>query len=99
MAEYLVDDSGIGISTPIDVGGATFVLNKWINVTWNFPDNAPPPDHFDIVIYTGTNPDEEDAYVFPIISVGGTERSWIKSTNAPDADNFRAAVRAVYYKG
>jgi 2-phospho-L-lactate transferase/gluconeogenesis factor (CofD/UPF0052 family) len=28
MAEYLVDDSGIGISTPIGVGGATFVLNK-----------------------------------------------------------------------
>jgi hypothetical protein len=99
MAKYLVDNSGIGISTPIGVGGATFIKNKWIRVTWDFPSNAPPPDHFDIIIYTGTNPDLEDAYVFPITSVGGAERSWIKSTNAPETANFRAAVRAVYYKG
>ena len=99
MAQYLEDESGVGISVPVGVGGATFVLSKWINVTWDFPANAPPPDHFDIVVYTGTNPDNEDNYVFPVISVAGTERSWIKSTNAADTTNFRAAVRAVYYKG
>tara|TARA_R110000868_G_scaffold42277_1_gene143365 strand:- start:612 stop:911 length:300 start_codon:yes stop_codon:yes gene_type:complete len=99
MAEYLEDDSGIGISTPIGKGGGTFVLNKWILLTWDFPVNAPNPDHFDIVVYTGTDADEENNYVFPIISVSGAERSWIKSTNSPDTTNFRAAVRAVYYKG
>ena len=99
MAQYLEDDSGIGITIPIGIGGGSFILNKWILVTWDFPVNAPNPDHFDIVVYTGTDADEEDNYVFPIISVRGAERSWIKSTTSASTTNFRAAVRAVYYKG
>lgn len=99
MAQYLEDDSGIGITTPIGIGGGSFVLNKWLNVTWSFPINAPNPDHFDIVIFTGTNADDEDNYAFPPFQVSGTERAWIKSINVEDTTNFKAAVRAVYFKG
>ena len=98
MTQFLEDDSSVGFSTPIGIGGGSFVLNKYIKVTWDFTANI-EPDHFDIVIYTGVDPSDEDAYVYPPIQVAGSERILIKSTNAQGTNNFRAAVRAVYYKG
>lgn len=99
MAQYLEDDSGIGISVPVGVGNPVFLTSSKIRVAWQFPDNAPEPDHFDVIVYEGSDPDDETTYLFPAISVGGDVREWIKSTTYTSTINFNAAVRAVYFKG
>ena len=99
MAQYLEDDAGVGITIPIDVGVPKFTTSKYIRVAWDFPVNAPDPDHFDIVIYTGGNPSLEENYLYPMFSVAGDQRLWIKSTTYSGTATLEAAVRAVYYKG
>jgi len=101
MAQYLEDDSGVGVSTPSGAGGKTVLLTSTkIRVAWEFPENAPPPDHFDVIVFEGSNADDEDTYLFPPISVEGTARVWTKSTSySGNISTLNAAVRAVYYKG
>ena len=99
MTQYLEDDAGVGISVPVGVGVVTFTAPKYIRVAWDFPVNAPDPISFEIVVYTGMNPDDETKYLFPIFSVGGAERVWIKATTYNGTDTLNAAVRAIYYKG
>lgn len=99
MAQYLEDDSGVGISTPTGTGGVNFLSPKYIRVAWDFPANAPDPISFEIIVYAGTNPNDETSYLFPMFSVNGSERVWIKSTFFSGTETLNAAVRAVYYKG
>ena len=101
MAQYLEDDSGVGISVPRGVGTGTVLLSSTkIRVAWEFPANAPDPDHFDVIVFEGSDPDDEDTYLFPPISVEGDVRVWIKATSySGNISTLNAAVRAVYYKG
>jgi hypothetical protein len=101
MTQYLEDDSGVGISVPTGVGTGTVLLSSTkIRVAWEFPENAPPPDHFDVIVYEGSDPNDEDTYLFPPISVEGDVRVWTKATSySGNISELRAAVRAVYYKG
>ena len=65
MAQYLEDDSGVGISTPIGIGKTVLLTSTKIRVAWEFPINAPSPDHFDVIVFEGSNADDEDTYLFP----------------------------------
>jgi hypothetical protein len=99
MSQYLIDDSGIGISVPVGTGNVTFTTSKYIRVAWDFPINAPDPVYFQIVVFTGSDPTDENAYLYPAFSVGGDQRVWVKATTYNGTATLQAAVRAVYFKG
>ena len=99
MAQYLVDDAGVGITIPIGVGVPKFTTSKYIRVAWDFPINAPDPVYFEIVVFTGSDPTDENSYLYPTFSVGGDQRVWVKATTYSGTATLQAAVRAVYFKG
>jgi hypothetical protein len=102
-SKYLQDDSDIGISVVTDVvtgsNKVIFTTSKYIRVAWDFPANAPNPESFEILVFEGNDPSDESTYLYPIISVSGDQRIWIKSTTWNGTATLNAAVRAVYYKG
>lgn len=101
MAQYLEDDSGVGISVPSGVGTGTVLLSSTkIRVAWEFPANSPDPDHFEVIVFEGDDADDKDKYLFPPIAVDADVRVWIKATSYKgNISELNAAVRAVYYKG
>jgi len=102
-SKYLQDDSDIGITVLTDVitGANTvkFTTSKYIRVAWDFPINAPDPESFEIIVFEGSDPSDESTYLFPMISVSGEQRIWVKATTWNGTATLNAAVRAVYYKG
>ena len=102
-SKYLQDDSDIGISVVTDIttgkNKVTFTTSKYVRVAWDFPINAPNPESFEIIVFEGSDPTDESTYLFPMISVSGEQRLWIKSTFWNGTATLNAAVRAVYFKG
>ena len=79
-------------------GGSPQVVTKqWLNVSWSWAANNPVPDHFEVVIYTGTDPTNTSAYLYPILSVPNTVNTVQQAftTNTALA-TINASVRAVY---
>ena len=102
-ASYLSDEADVGISittNPVTGGNkVNFTTPKYIRVAWDFPENAPNPEYFEVIVFEGTDATDESKYLFPMISVAGDQRVWVKSTTYNGTKTLNAAVRAVYYKG
>lgn len=89
-------ESGGGGTTGKGSGG-TLYGRKTITITWSFPANAPDPDAFDVVAFTGTDPTDTTSYLFAPVRVLGKDREFKQSIFPKTTlSNVNAAVRAVY---
>lgn len=91
------DNGGGGVSGNTGGGGGTLAQRQWLDVNWSFPATAPNPAAFEIVVFTGSNPDDSSTYLTAPIRVLGTDRRLVRSFFPKDAlTNVNAAVRAIY---
>lgn len=71
---------------------------RWANVTWT--PGSQLAAGFDVVIHTGTEPDDASTYVVPMVQVGPTITSAVVAVSAgASALTVRAAVRARFSNG
>lgn len=90
-------DAGSGGGTVAPGGGGTLYTRKTITISWSFPANAPNPEAFEVIAFTGTDPTDTTAYLFAPVRVLGADREYQRAifpkTTLP---TINAAVRAVY---
>ena len=81
------------------IDGPSAYINGVIRilVSWDFPATSNNPDKFEVMLYTGEDPDDLDARVIDSITIPGNHRSFkfFLSPNEPISD-IQAAVRAIY---
>ena len=81
-------------------GSPQIVQKQFLNVTWTFPVNAPQPDHWLLVFFTGTDPSQNQ--LWPPISVPATNANGLilgyqqALTTNITLSNVNAAICAVY---
>lgn len=81
-----------------DNGGTPRTLKKsWLTIAWDFPVQAPIPNSFTVVAYTGTGPDQADTYLFDPVTVPGDQRRLVAAISPNvSVSGIKAAVRADY---
>ena len=98
MATMVMDpgDASSGGGGVSSGNGGTLYNRKWMKISWSFPANAPTPDAFEVVAFTGTDPTDSTAYLFAPVKVLAADRSYITSFFPKSSLTINAAVRALY---
>lgn len=89
-----INNDGIG-----NIGGDPYLLNKiGITVTWMYPVTCGEPNYFEVVLYTGADPDvEANRLADPQFTTDGSIRTidfYIKASSV--ISTVHAAVRGIY---
>jgi hypothetical protein len=69
----------------------------WLTITWTWASNFPTPTGFEVVAFTGSDPTAAANYLFDIVTVGASARSYtVAVTPTASMGTVNAAVRAIY---
>ena len=99
VSQKTIDDGGGGTSPTGGSGGGPATINpRWLDINWSFPSTFENLIlGFDVIAYTGSNPDDPPTYCFNVVRVNPNVRRLVKSiiptTSLP---TINASVRAVY---
>ncbi len=88
--------SASGAVTATD-GGATVTAAIWLTIAWSWESNFPAPTGFQVVAFTGDDPTNAVNYLFDIVTVVPSTRSYTVAVTPNNTEGtVNAAVRAVY---
>lgn len=94
----LEDDSGRTSDTRGSGGGPATINPRWLDINWVFPTEFENLlIGFDVVAYTGTDPNDSSKYCFAIVRVNPGVRRLVKAIlPVASIPVINASVRAVY---
>jgi hypothetical protein len=78
-------------------GSVTTAGIVWLTISWTWPTNYPTPSAFNVVAFTGSDPTAAANYLFDMVTVGATTKSYTVAVCPTAAMSVvNAAVRSVY---
>lgn len=95
---------GAGLATAtatVTVGGIPSAVTRYLDLTWPYTEPTPGGtcQGFEVVIYTGTNPNDTNAWLGAPQWVPATDRRLVRALSLIPPRSISAAVRAIYATG
>jgi hypothetical protein len=104
LSQSATNTSGSGASSTASAGvtvnsngSVTTAGIVWLTISWTWPTNYPTPSAFNVVAFTGSDPTAAANYLFDMVTVGATTKSYTVAVCPTAAMSVvNAAVRSVY---